>query len=288
MQSTDMHNTEVELIRSETERVKEFVNSLPPEALERPSPCEMWNVGEVIAHLVWYAETYGGMMERGLRGDLSPTEGFPAPGTLSRPEIDELYGPAAIARRRSLGHNLISAFNDRYDWLNDMLKGIGPEDWHKPCYHTTRIRPVESFIPSIIQELAVHNWDIRSTLEPSPSLSVESVPVLIDKLLSNRGPRPPWEAPFPARTDSPGPIRYRFDLAGVAATKLDVVVEDDMGRLEAAVGAPADASISCDTGTFILLLYGRLSLASAKAAGRLKAEGDPGLIADFDQWLEVR
>jgi len=84
MQSIDTYQAQVKLINSESERLKECVNALPPEALERPSPCEKWNVGEVIAHLDWFAETYGGMIERGLRGDLSPTEGFPAvPGTLS-------------------------------------------------------------------------------------------------------------------------------------------------------------------------------------------------------------
>ena len=129
MQSMDTRKTDVELIQSETERVKQYINALPPEVLEHPSPCEMWNVGEVIAHLDWFAETYGGMMERGLRGDLSPTEGFPAPGILSTTEVQKLYGQAAIDRRRSLGQQLLPAFNKRYDWLNDMLSGVGPEDW---------------------------------------------------------------------------------------------------------------------------------------------------------------
>ena len=47
----------------------EYFDSLFPETLEEPSPCEKWTVGEVIAHLVWHVETYRGMMERGLRGD---------------------------------------------------------------------------------------------------------------------------------------------------------------------------------------------------------------------------
>jgi len=59
----------VKLIRSESERVKQYLNSLPPDALERPTPCELWEVGDVIAHLVWFAETYEGMMERGLRAE---------------------------------------------------------------------------------------------------------------------------------------------------------------------------------------------------------------------------
>ena len=51
MQTIDTHKTHVELIQSETERVKQYINALPPEALERPSPCYKWNVGEVIGHL---------------------------------------------------------------------------------------------------------------------------------------------------------------------------------------------------------------------------------------------
>jgi len=280
MQSIDTHKTHVELIQSETERVKQYINSLPPEALENPSPCEMWNVGEVIAHLDWFAETYGGMMERGIRGDLSPTEGFPAtPGTSSPPEVKEMYARAAIDRRRSLGQNLLPAFNERCDWLNDMLDRIGPEDWDKPCYHINRIRPVESFIPTIVTELAMHEWDIRSTIEPSPHLSVKSIPVLMERIPADGRP---WRIPVETQSTSAGPIRYRFELTGVGAKKLDVVVEGNMAHLESALEAPAGVSLTCDTGTFVLLMYGRLTLESAIAADRLKAKGDLGLVSDFD------
>jgi len=215
MLSIDITQAQAELITSESERLKQQINTLNSEALEKPSPCERWNVGEVIAHLVWFAETYGGMIERGLRGDLSPTEGFPAvPGTLSGPALEELYAQGAIARRRNLGENLLAAFNERYDWLIDMVKGIGPEDWDKPCYHTLRIRPVHSFLPAIIQELAVHEWDIRSTLEPSPPLSEASLPALMEKLPTNRRP---WTIPFGTVSTSSGPKCYRFELTGAGA-----------------------------------------------------------------------
>jgi len=181
MQAIDARKTRVELIRSESQRLEEYLNTLPPEALDQPSPCEKWNVGEVIAHLVWFAEYYGGMMERGLGGDQSPTEGFISvpPGTPNRQVIvDEFCGQAAIDLRRTLGQKLIPAFKERYDWLNDMLKGIGPEDWNKPCYHSTGMRSVESFIPTIPSELALHEWDIRSALEPSPGVSEGAFPPL--------------------------------------------------------------------------------------------------------------
>ena len=281
--SIDQSQAQVELIRSEAERIKQYVNSLPEDALEKPSPCEKWNVGEVIAHLIWFAEIYGGMMERGLRGDLSPTEGFPTvPGTLTGPALEEMYAQGAIERRRSLGENLLVDFNERYDWLVEMVKGIGPDDWEKPCYHTLRIRPVHFFLPTIIQELAVHEWDIRSTLELSPALSMTSAPVLLDKIPENRRP---WTIPFETASTSSGPKCYRFDLTGVAGSR-DIIVEGGKARMETSGDGSADVTLAGDTGTFVLLMYGRLTLDSAIAAGLFKAVGDLEMIPEFDHWLE--
>ena len=54
---------------------------------------------------------------------------------------------------------------------------------------------------------------------------------------------------------------------------------------ETAVTSPANLSASCDTDTFVLLMYGRFSLESAVAAGRMTAEGNQSLMTGFDQWL---
>ena len=134
MQTTNHASALVKLIKSESERLMEYFDSLSPEDLEKASPCEKWTVGEVIAHLVWHVETYRDMMERGLRGDLSPTEGLPSvpTGTPNRQVIvDESYGQAAIDRRRSLGRDLILSFTEQYGKLNTLLAGITPEDWDK-------------------------------------------------------------------------------------------------------------------------------------------------------------
>lgn len=66
----------------------------------------------------------------------------------------------------------------------------------------------------------------------------------------------------------------------------DVVVEGEKTRLESAGEVPANLSVHGDAGTFVLLMYGRLSLGAAIATGSLKAEGDLELIPDFDRWLE--
>lgn len=279
----------VKLIQAESERVRQYLNGLSEDALERPTPCERWTVGDMIAHLVWVVDTYGGNMARGLRGDISPPEGFPVSGTLSGPETEELYAVGAIKLRQDLGGGLFAAFNERYDWLNKMLMGIGPEDWEKPCYHASRTRPIDSFLPSIIQDLAIHEWDIRYSLGAALPVSAESLPVLMEKLPLGKAPtnRRPWTFPFPTRPAQTGTIRYRFDLSGPGGAKLDIEVEGDKPRLEASVEGPADLYVSGDTSTFILMVYDRLSLESAIFIGNFTAEGDLKLAADFDRWLAV-
>ena len=105
----------------------------------------------------------------------------------------------------------------------------------------------------------------------------------MEKLPNNRRP---WTIPFPSRPTVSGPIRYRFDLTDMGANRQDVVVEGDKARMETPGEAPANLYMRGDPGTFILLMYGRLSLDSAIAAGSFKAEGDLELVPDFDRWLE--
>ncbi len=194
---------------------------------------------------------------------------------------------SAINKRKELGTGLFPALNERFDWLNEMLAGIGPADWEKPCYHTSRLRSVKSFLPTIIQELSVHEWDIRSSVGPAPALSAASLPVLMEKIPLGKAPtnRRPWRTPFPARPDSSLPIRCRFVLKGPGELKFDVVVDDDIPRLEANKDDPADLYLTGDTNAFILIIYGRLSLASAMSDGSFAGEGDMALVEDFDRWL---
>ncbi|HEU0022589.1 MAG TPA: maleylpyruvate isomerase N-terminal domain-containing protein, partial [Dehalococcoidia bacterium] len=262
---------------------KKYLKCLPQDALTRPSPCEAWDVGEVIAHLVWFAETYGGMAYRGLHGDISAPEGFPeTPGTLSGPAVEELYAKAAIARRRELGEDLLPMFDQQYDWLNEVLGNIGPDDWQKPCYHTNSIRPVEWFPGVIIQELAIHEWDIRSNIEQSPLVSEDSLPCLMERASTRRRP---WSFSFERGATLSGPIRYRFELTGPAGGRRDVVVEGDKPRIATEAKGPANLYLFGDAGAFVLMMYDRLTLDSAIATGRFKAEGDLGLVPDFERWL---
>ena len=279
----------VKLIYTESERLKQYVNTLTPDDLEHPTPCEDWNVGDILAHFVWgwpneeHGGTYADIIERGRRGDTATPAGFPPPGSpLPGPAVDALYSQGALTQRQKLGGQLLPVFVQTCDSLDDLLRNIGPEDWDKPCYHTHGLRPAHSFLPTLVQEFAVHEWDIRTSLqEPSPMLSPASISFLMTKHAQNRNR--PWRVPFPRPARAADPLRYRFDMTGPGADKQDMVVTGDTARMEPAAETPAHLEVRGDTGTFVLLLYGRLSLHEAITSGGIEAQGDLVLASKFDQ-----
>ncbi len=54
----DSPEERVKIAIAESERLKEHLSSLPPEAWNKPSACDGWEVRDVVAHLAWVAETY--------------------------------------------------------------------------------------------------------------------------------------------------------------------------------------------------------------------------------------
>lgn len=60
----------------------------------------------------------------------------------------------------------------------------------------------------------------------------------------------------------------------IITLKIDIVVEGDQARLAPVEAAQADVTFHCATEPFVLLLYGRLTLPHAIAAGRIVAEGE--------------
>ena len=49
---------------------------------------------------------------------------------------------------------------------------------------------------------------------------------------------------------------------------------------------PADAVISCNTGNYVLLMFGRLQVERAVAEGRLSIEGSQDQAKNFNAWFK--
>ena len=273
------------LLQLESQKFQQYLGELPDDAWSKQSACELWRVEDVVAHLVGNAEFYAATVERGLQGEFEPPKGRPAAGT-GHPSLGAAgTAEGAIANRERLGGNLLSTLEARTNHLTQLLTGLSPEDRDKPCYHPGGIVPAGNFVDLRFKELALHQWDIRSALEPDPSLvpgSLPSMVVLMTESFASGSIR--WAFwPGPALDQ---PVRYRFDVAGPAPFKADILVEGDKFRLEEPSEGPADISFRCNTDTLALMMYGRMDASAAISRGKLEVDGDGDLAAQFGQWFK--
>jgi uncharacterized protein (TIGR03083 family) len=274
----DAPEDQIELVQAESERLKQYLSTLPPDAWHQPSACDRWQVRDVVAHLAGTAEFYSELISRGLQGDASPPEGAAA-GTINAASIHEMNAQLAISYRESLGDQVMATFNTSNDKLNQLLAGIGPKDRNTLCYHPIGgTIPVQAFIGLRLRELAMHEWDMRSKLEPTPHLSADSLPVFMQAM-----PRV-FRMSLCTGSRLSIPVRYRFDLIGAVPIKTDIVVEGDKARMEDA-GASAHVTFGCETEIFVLLIYGRIAFDAAVSKGHISVKGDHERATQFGQWF---
>lgn len=266
--------------RLESERLDEYLQTLPAEALEQQSACEQWTVGDVVAQLIGGAQMCAEHITRGVQGNIAPPDGFPPAGEGDPEVMGQLNAHRTIFRRAGIGNQLLPVFRSANDRLNQLIAGLRPDDWDKPCYHPIGVIPVQTFVSLRMFELSLHGWDIASKLEPDPHLSTESLPALIElisTMCSTLVQAPPGYPPGD---------RYRFRLDGAATGDYDIVMESTGARMAKAGAEPADAVLRCDSEHFPLLMTGRVSVESAMNLGHLVIEDGRWLPPGFGDWFK--
>jgi uncharacterized protein (TIGR03083 family) len=272
-------DSRVMLVQAASAQLGRYLHTLPPEAWRRPSACHHWEIRDVVGHLILGAEIYLGAISRGLQGNTSPPVGFPLAGTANAASWSALFDPMSIARRESLGDQLLATFTATSDQLHQLLVGCGPSNWETLCYHPASLLPVRMVADLRLTELVMHGWDIRSRFEPEAHLAPESLPAFLELMAGA------FRWAFWPGTQRSSSVRYRFEVTGPIPLKTDIVVEGEQARLEPGESTQANVTFRCATEPFVLLLYGRLTLPHAIAAGRITAEGETGLIPTFAQWF---
>ena len=169
-----------------------------------------------------------------------------------------------ITYRESLGDELVTTFESQCHRFDQLLASFGPQDWDKPCYHPAEMISVARYVDLRLTEMSVHEWDIRSAIEPQAHLSLEVLLANIDLLPGFIVGR--FYRHGSAITE---PTRFRFALTGPVKGGYDIVVEDSKARMEPAGPNQAAVTFECDAETMVLLVYGRISLEEALSSGRI-------------------
>jgi uncharacterized protein (TIGR03083 family) len=274
----------VQVLKGEAERLTQYLQALPPDAWRRPSACDLWEVRDVVGHLICMAERFRGTVSRAVRGDVSPPAGSPPVGTSTPAGRRAFVARQALACRESLGDQLFPTFRAQMDQFMALLAQLGPQDWEKPAYSALRLVPLWTYPYLTLREIAIHAWDIRSRFDLAARLSVESVPALMQGIALQLGP--PWDAAFGQDAGLSRPVRSRWDVTGVVPGRYDIVGENGTCRIEPASTTGAHVAFRGQAETVVLVLYGRLALEAARTTGALRTEGEPGLVAAFARWLQ--
>ena len=269
--------TRTHLARFEAERLAAYLGGLSEAGWNHATACDLWQVGDVVAHLVWIGEFYVTFITRALAGDITPPPGSPRDERYTGLPPEDFYDLKAREYRDYLGNQILSTFVRRFEALSQVLEGLTPDDYDKPCFYHSGNRPVWTLADLTIQELAVHAWDIQSHTEPGTPLSPESQPVLLERVVQ----RPQPALNLTATAD--GPATLRFQLSGAVNRAYDITLSANATDIGLAGDAQAAATLNCDTETFIMMLYRRLNLAGGMADGRIAVSGDDALARAFAQ-----
>ena len=146
----------------------QYLAALPEDAWTKPSACALWEVRDVVVHLIGNAHAYTGHITRAVRDDTSPPPGGFDPTIFKTHSPEErrqwvmALAQRPLANRGRFGNDLVSAFSHAWDPFPRFLAALSTQDWHKPCFHSFGIIPVHSLVHGAVSELAIES--IRSFL----------------------------------------------------------------------------------------------------------------------------
>ncbi len=265
----------VTILKAENQRLTEYLNSLPEDAWDDPSACDQWTVADVIAHLTAGLGSHATHITDAFKADVVNPESLPR--RTNRRVDATAVAESGISLRKDLGSQLLPEFVKASEAMEQALDQVGPGDWNKLCYRPNGAEPIGNILDQFITEFAVHSWDITFLFDPKVKLSQDCLDAMVERYPHRTRW---WEIELPTN-HPPLPVRFRFKVSAVSIPGTDFVISAQQEKfMELAGDSPADVHFLCDSETFILTAYGRMSLESAISNGTLTFEGS-------QEWAEV-
>lgn len=265
----------LDLAVAETRRTAAYLATLSEAALDRPSACDRWTVGDVVAHLTLMARSYTDSI-RQLWQETGPSVSVPPlAGNLA-----DMIAQQAIDLRRQLGGSVVGHFENAGETFSRVLLSLTPQQLQQSVFHFSgQARPVARFPIYQLTEMVIHSWDIRSRLEHNEPLSPQALPFLVDRI-------PGWlTGNFRQGQSLPSPLHYRFELSDPVARTVEITITGAKCEVLDKSGGEPHVVFSCHPETYILLNMGRLDCTTCITTGVLKVERDLELAHRFRQWF---
>ena len=264
---------------AELARVATLVQEIPESDWKQASAASGWSIGDVVTHLNLALGLYRRVLEATLSGHGSGTA-WRAFGRLTEsvaPRASSALNAVNSALPRLVGSALApevvqGQFAAGARSLREDLESVGSADYTRPIHYMGRAWPLSFFLAWIVNELAVHGWDIESVRRPDAHLGEDARYVL------------PWlywsGTSFMLRPPRPLSGTIQVTLADPASA-MWWSLGGDREAQRVGESAGTDSTISGESGTFVLVLAGRINAEDALRATSLTIEGDQPLAQSF-------
>lgn len=251
-----------------------FVARLTDKEWTKASAVSEWSIGDVIAHLNLALGLYGRVLDAAFAGH----GGGKAWKVFA--DLTKKVGPSASSAFNAVNSAIPKAISGALSAeviqgqyaagtrkLRKRVERVGSQDYTRPIYYMGRPWPLSFFLAAVVNELAIHGWDMKSQVDIDAHLGDDARAVL------------PWfywgGTPFMFRP--PAGLRGTVQAMLVDPSVAMWWSIDANGVKQGAGEVKADVTISGETGTFVLALAGRISPEDALRATSITAEGDEEL-----------
>ena len=234
--------------------------------------CAGWTAAHIAAHLAFQADFYAANLARGLADLEGPPFVFGPGGAGDYPQFrDSLIERWAAREPR----DLITEFETRSSIFAELAARLAPDERGKNAWWLRGPMTVGRFLEFRLFELSIHDWDIRSGIDPRAEVRPEVLPTLIPlletRLAQLAGPNPGQRAPG----------SYRLIVDRGASVQWDIQIDDSGLRVQPAGSLTPEATVTAEANALALILAGRQSAADAGAAWQVS--GDPAKGQAFGQ-----
>jgi hypothetical protein len=172
-------------VLAELDHLTSLVEGLSPEDWSRPSAVRGWSVADVVAHLDVFIGMYGGFLSTVLAGRGSSTVarliGLLIGSILPRvaPAFDAINGVIPKVVGGQLGPERVKRqFVVGAHRARQCVLRVCGDDYNRPVYFEGGPYPLSFYLGVVLNELAIHGWDVESAIDQQIQLGAQAREVL--------------------------------------------------------------------------------------------------------------
>ena len=235
-------DTILRVVREEAEGL--FALAESPDVWTAQSACTDWTTRDIVGHIVDTTEGYFAAFDAARGGGEAP-----APHGLGI--MHQRANEMAQAFRGVSQEELLDRLRTDYSKMNEMLEGLGPDDWTGLMVSHAYMGPVPAFFYAAgqLMDYGVHSWDIREGTGQAHVLNGDAADLLVPFMFAI------WQGTVQADSVTE-PVEIGIRVSGRNGGDFKVAVTDQGMTYE-----PADLAgltvLEFDAGSLVLTAFGR-------------------------------